>query len=71
LWPPSGNHEVRSVLKAYQNTDFFYLFQGRLELVKSADEKVSDEAIKERRILGEQNSKAIQQLLPGLIRDEG
>jgi len=57
--------------KAHQNADLLDLFQGRVELVKAADEKVSDQAVKETRILAEQNPKAIQQLLPGLIRDEG
>src|SRR6266487_892764 len=46
-------------LQADEDADFLNPLQRRVELVKAADEKISDEAIEKARVVTEQHGKAV------------
>src|SRR2546427_10488912 len=57
-------------LQADQDADFFNFFQGRIQFVEAADEKVSDQAIEETGVFTEQHAEAVAQTLARFVHDE-
>jgi hypothetical protein len=55
---------------ADENPNFFRLGERRINFVKAADVKITDEAIKEARIPAEQHAKSVAQALTGFVCDE-
>src|SRR5271157_4077589 len=57
-------------LQADQDADFLNFFQSRVELVKAADKKISDQAIEETGVLTEQDAETVAQTYARFVRDE-
>ena len=58
-------------LDANENPNLLRLHKRRMKFVETADEKIAEEAIKEARVVTEQDTEAVAQAFAGLARDEG